>query len=419
MSIMSCTYSQAFQPATGWSYNDHPKKTKQLRSDLKRLKNFNGMVKLAGGTYNQGEHHNHDIYFNLKDSDLIYDESAYRVSVNPFYISEHEVTNEEYRSFVSWTVDSLTKAHPEDPNYCYYDGYGLYIHKCINPEVIKYNDIMIYPDTVYSTLYYELDSSPLSHLYFSHPGYKKYPVGGVNWYQATAYCSWRTMRLHEEALKKGIHINSGFRLPTNAEWGYAISEDTPSHYNNTIINHKGQIRCNISRIVDENGLVVYQNCWLKSSTRVKKYHPNSNKLYDMTGNVSEWIADKVNESVWPIRTVQADTCPYFIKVNNQVNQLTTRTDKIEYITLLMNNKAEQIRKISTDDSTNIYSTYITQREILNNLRNSLITNTVDARIIKGGSLNNSVIYQLPNASEIKNAYFTSPYTGFRVAMSVQ
>jgi hypothetical protein len=41
--------------------------------------------------------------------------------------------------------------------------------------------------------------------YFRHPAYSDYPVVGVSWEQAEAYCAWRTDRVNEQILvKKGI-----------------------------------------------------------------------------------------------------------------------------------------------------------------------------------------------------------------------
>ncbi len=57
--------------------------------------------------------------------------------------------------------------------------------------------------------------------YFSHPAFGNYPVVGVNWNQATAFCEWRTKYLNAYLDKSKMANESPFRLPTEAEWEYA------------------------------------------------------------------------------------------------------------------------------------------------------------------------------------------------------
>ena len=83
--------------------------------------------------------------------------------------------------------------------------------------------IDIYPDTLcwirdFSYSYNE----PLIKLYYAHPVYGNYPVVGVNWKQANAYCNWLS--------KWG---NYDYRLPTQAEFLYCYIS-IPNRKNNDL-----------------------------------------------------------------------------------------------------------------------------------------------------------------------------------------
>ena len=53
--------------------------------------------------------------------------------------------------------------------------------------------VNIYPDeTCWVNDFNNAYNEPYMRMYFSHPGYDDYPVVGVSWEMATAFCVWRT-----------------------------------------------------------------------------------------------------------------------------------------------------------------------------------------------------------------------------------
>ena len=57
--------------------------------------------------------------------------------------------------------------------------------------------------------------------YFWHPAYDNYPVVGVNWKQARAFCIWRTELFNNYRRGHNESDANDFRLPTESEWEWA------------------------------------------------------------------------------------------------------------------------------------------------------------------------------------------------------
>jgi gliding motility-associated lipoprotein GldK len=149
--------------------------------------------------------------------------------------------------------------------------------------------IEIYPDTtVWIKDFAYSYNEPMHNDYFWHQAYGDYPVVGVTWDQAKAFCAWRTM--YKNAFikkKKGRDQVNSFRLPIEAEWEYAarggIESGTFPWGGPYAKNDRG---CFLANFKPNRG--DYAADGALYTVEAKSFDPNEYNLYNMAGNVSEW-----------------------------------------------------------------------------------------------------------------------------------
>ena len=331
--------------ATGWKINDK-KGGFQYASNFKKQEAAPGLIAIEGGTFTMGK---------VQD-DVMHDwnNTPNQQHVQSFFMDESEVTNLMYMEYLDWLKRIFD---PNDENY-------TNIYNGALPDTLVWRNRLGYNET-------------MTNNYLRHPGYKDYPVVGVNWIQAVEFCKWRTDRVNEDILEKNkflkkdakltdasaeksfsteTYINtpsqtfggdeqivlkgkggrakattgpdgasseaknvyatrsSGliqpeYRLPTEAEWEYAAVANVGNReYNlyqgkkkypwNGSYTRTGKREVKGDQLAnfkqgkgDYGGIAGWSDDGADITQVVKSYPPNDFGLYDMAGNVNEWVAD--------------------------------------------------------------------------------------------------------------------------------
>lgn len=140
-------------------------------------------------------------------------------------------------------------------------------------------------------------NEPYTRMYFNHPGYDDYPVVGVSWEQATAYCVWRTNLFKQSLALPAGQVIEPFRLPTEGEWEYAArcgkNENKYPWAGDNLVGGSGK-GCFLGNFKPGKGNYTEDGHLITS--RVGSFAPNEFGLYDMAGNVSEWTSTAYTES---------------------------------------------------------------------------------------------------------------------------
>jgi formylglycine-generating enzyme required for sulfatase activity len=223
---------------------------------------FEGMIHVPGGTFRMGS-----------NSHYPEEAPAHRVSVDPFWMDAHPVTNRQFREFVRATGHvTFAETAPDPKDYPGALPHMLYAGSLVFAKPERAVDLKNWGDW-----WRFLKGADWRHPYgpkSSISGLANHPVVHVSYGDATAYAKW--------AAKE---------LPTEAEWELAARGglDGAEFAWGDELNPGGRHLANTwqgefprdNRAADG----------FDRTSPVRAFPPNGYGLYDMIGNVWEWTSD--------------------------------------------------------------------------------------------------------------------------------
>ena len=167
-------------------------------------------------------------------------------------------------------------------------------------DFVRNEEVKIYPDTtVWIKDFAYSYNEPMHNDYFWHKAYGDYPVVGVKWTQAKAFCAWRTLYKNSyiKSKKKGRDQINSFRLPTEAEWEYSARgglESASYPWGGPYTrDDKG---CFLANFKPNRGDYAADDALY--TVEAKSFAPNGYNLYNMAGNVAEWTDSSYNPNAY-------------------------------------------------------------------------------------------------------------------------
>jgi formylglycine-generating enzyme required for sulfatase activity len=178
-----------------------------------------------------------------------------------FFADETEVSNFSWFEYEFWVAEKY--------------GFKSKEHLSVLPDTLVWRNPTTY-------------NEPYVKYYYRHPAFRDYPVVGVSYEQALAYCKWRTERVKEFYRirhKKEIHLE--YRLPNNDEWE-SISNNAGNIFSDKGKTSKGISKLNCKKEIRDDSLSLNADL----PVPVYSYWKNYFGLFNVIGNIAEMISEK-------------------------------------------------------------------------------------------------------------------------------
>lgn len=483
--LLSSACTKERSPVTGWAYNDKDNGGFEV-VPYEEQETGPGLVLVEGGTFTMGR----------VEQDVNYDWNNVprRVTVSSFYIDETEVRNLDYLEYLYWTSRVFNADYPQiyvkalpdtlvwreklaynEPYVEYYLRHPAYRdYPVVGVNWLQASDFCQWrTDRVNEFILVregiiEHNPTPTPGDYFSTD---QYLAGQWQGQQILLPSFDPNVPERQVRMEDGIFLPK-YRLPTEAEWEYAaygligntigerVTERRIYPWNGHAVRNPdekylGQMLANYKRSNGDNmGTAGYLNDNADVTAPVYSYWPNDYGLYNMAGNVSEWVMDVYRplsaEDKDDFRPFRGNVFKTQVRDPSNGNSIVVNTDsvlfdrdsnivnipgQVKWRDVSIDNAEDNLDErrnykyadnISYLDGDVESSVYFQEPDIVNDPQRankvmyefgvySLINDK--ARVYKGGSWRDRAYYMNPGTRRYLDQRQATAYIGFRCAMT--